>query len=135
MKYVLDYDKWRCGSNYKQNECGLGSKRTVFHNKSEESHNMCCLGQFAKQSGVDLCGIDFPEPVELACYLNNAYDPNFVSVDYDDYSFYNTQAANDLMGINDCPFTTIKEKVEQIKKTMNRAGLEIEFVNFPEGIL
>lgn len=129
MEYVLDVSKWRCGGpngEWNPNALGEGECAELLN----VNGYMCCLGLFAKQKRIpkkDMLELSSPE--DLANAIGKVYDPAFVEFDMDTYN--DTDLANELMGINDDYETTYKEKIELIRKKLEKHGHTLKVINDP----
>ena len=121
-EYQLDVSKWRCGNESEPNSFfGKGDTAMLNH----EGY-MCCLGQFAKQKGVaEHLLLDEATP-ECA---NSNYDPAFCFFGLDDEEYENTNLAYTLMKINDDPTSTPKEKIDSIRKELEKEGHTLTVIN------
>lgn len=133
MNYILDVSKWRCGSvgvnESSDDNIGnrLGKGSTKFLN---QQGYMCCLGQFAKQQGVDDAYLRVAfSPVDICTFdtNNKIYDEAFIVNKSEGYR--NSELAKTLVGINDDSTTTIDTKINQIKDELHKYNHTLTVIN------
>lgn len=126
-EYALDVSKWRCGG---YDKFQMGEGETLMENDKGFS---CCLGQFAKQMGVDLNDSNcYRSPRDVAVNLGYSYDDNFCTkkrVCTGTNLYSNTFLAQSLMYINDETSTTPREKVSQIRELLEKHGHTLKVLN------
>lgn len=132
MEYVLDIAKWRCGGS------GTGL-RTSMNNKGDKTSmldkhgNMCCLGQFAEQMGVEKSVLfETPDPMKVSNKLGNSsvYDPAFLRTAWGVSGvLLNSPLATTLMHVNDNRTTSLYTKVNKIRHYLEGEGHSLKVVN------
>lgn len=123
-KLVLDYSKWRCGSN---GEHKLGKGDTLLEN---EDGFQCCLGQFSLQLNKELTSADIlalGEPFEVKKRIDILTDGDEDPDEF--FGFSNSAVSTSAMDINDEDETTPEEKVSLLKVLFATEGYEIEVIN------
>ena len=122
---VLDYRKWICGSP------SDNDKPNTFHGTgvTELLNNdgyMCCLGQFACQSGVKKDNlIDNVTPCEL----------NLTITGLNYKGRYDTSFSEKAGEINDNEETTIAEKAHKLTLLCSKYKRTLLLKNFPQSVL
>lgn len=139
MKFILDYSKWRAGSDG-ENSVGEGYTRLL----NSEGYK-CCLGQFSEQCGVpeeNLLDVDDPEDLFKCNTLNSdggelhytLGEIPFTSIDNSTGVFRyrnNTVLSKKAMIINDDSKITTNQRIEELKELFEEHGHEIEVINLP----
>jgi len=118
MQFVLDVNKWICGSPIKSPSKGnfLGEGITQLINKQGY---MCCVGQFALQCGVRsedlklISGIPFTS-------RENRYRKLIVNLEQD--------TLRDLYAINDDKQILIENKIRYISKILKDSGHTLKVI-------
>lgn len=94
--------------------------------------NMCCLGQFSEQCGVDkqeLNNVSVPHGV--GCHI-----PFLTHIDNNDKEEVNTQLSKTAMSINDRKHRYgVAEKVVNLRELFSGIGRTITLKNFPDKIV
>lgn len=123
-KLILDYSKWRAGGNLQEptwKQLGIGN--TELHNKEGFE---CCIGQFLLQCDATIEDIqDVGEPLDLGRYF-----PPFNKT-AGTTSFVNSKLSNDLIRVNDDPFSTPEQKILEISSLLKNEGIELDVINCP----
>lgn len=123
-EYTLDVSVWRCGG---YGPHAMGEGRVLMLN--EEGY-MCCLGQFALQSGVDetkLLGQHSPSSVSHS--LDEPYDHLFVCTN-EIYGWTDdTPLSSQLMKVNDDEKTTPSEKVSHLRRILSKHNIKLNVVD------
>lgn len=118
-KLILDYSKWRCGSD------GINQLGTGFTRLLNQDGFSCCIGQWSKQCGANDSDIlDMKSPLSMGTDI-----PLFIT--RDGFRRDNNQFAYDCMGINDNLLTTPEEKIEKLSKRLSDEGIQLEVINKP----
>jgi len=128
---VLDYSTWICGvpvnDNYtSKNSKGKGKTRLLNY-----EGEMCCLGQFALQSGVkreDILDLAEPSEINEQIYGLGTIVSGARFID-------NSKFSIKAMVINDDKKTTIAEKVKALKRLCGHFKRKLTLKNFPKSIL
>lgn len=118
-KLILDYSKWRCGSD---GPTGLGKGYTALLN--DEGYG-CCIGQWSIQCGAsneDILNIKSPESIK-------EYEVDLF-IKKDPFKRNNLLAYN-CMEINDSTNTTPEIKIELLKNRLGEEGIQLEVINKP----
>lgn len=134
-EFTLDVNKWNCGYPLTNNNPNTrrGEGITKLKNSAGE---MCCLGQFAEQSGFSTelnMVVSVYEPADLVQYAEDdqqrAYAKLFTKLDKDDNNaVISNELATELMQINDNKETTIEKKVDQIEKVLAAHGIKLNVI-------
>lgn len=132
MQFVLDLNKWRCGSEG-PNQLGKGDTCLENHHGY-----CCCLGLFSKQIDTDCRILSNTEP-EMAKYSINIEDNPLLKIVgeneprqdnvYELGSIVNSDLSSECMGINDEEKTTVKQKIDKLKKTLKKYGHSLKVKN------
>ena len=121
MEYILDVAKWRCGGDFDEpNHLGEGPTYML----NDEGY-MCCLGQFAKQAGVE--DIELTErgtPGAVSRGLGKVYDPLFI-----DKHYTNQAIVEKLIHVNDDPLIYPTQKIQMIRELLEEEGHTLKVVN------
>jgi hypothetical protein len=122
-RLFLDLSKWRCGGEG-DSSCKLGIGDVKL--KNYDGYD-CCLGLFTPQLNKKIDSgvlIDVAEPYEIKEKIP------FLNIPSEEC---NTKLADRCININDNPISTIKEKIELLKKAWKPKGYDI-FVKNPTKI-
>lgn len=124
--FNLDIAKWRCGNESKDFKNKMGKGITELTNEFGYS---CCIGQFAKQTGIDsaqLLNRATPQVVRecmIGFELPELFNSMFLI--YED----NSELATELMEINDNDRTSVKYKIQHIKNKLEEHGHTLTIKN------
>jgi hypothetical protein len=123
-KFILDYDKWRCGLN------GINCLGNGPTNLQNSSGYMCCLGQWCKQLGVtdDEMGRN-GEPWLLKTKVDISL---FAIPDIINGGLKNTNLSSDAISINDEYTTTPAIKIIKLTNLLATHNIELEVINMPK---
>ena len=118
---TIDYSKWRCGFNGK-NQVGKGD--TKLHN--DEGYE-CCLGQWANQAGVQTGDLDLHYPSALPhhgiCVLGLTNNKT------------QTALAKRCADINDNRVITTAKRVKRLKAVLGKSHYKLKLKNFPPSVI
>ena len=126
MNFTLDIKKWRCGRNpdpqISRGTTSLGGCPTLMYHEKAQSHNMCCLGQFAVNMGVPLDELEGKAyPRQLKCDSGVAAVDRYVSLF--------RPLTDRLVKINDNSETSIQDKVNLIREVLHDHGHRLTVIN------
>lgn len=120
---ILDYRKWRCGTDSSDRNIAHGEGSTLLSN---EKGYQCCLGQFALQLGATrVRGITSPGDLSLHIPGLNKRDR------LSETGFRNTAFSRTAMITNDDEDTVIAVKVKKLMSLCKSIGYKLKLVNFP----
>lgn len=130
MELILDFETWRAGGGtiYQSHENKIGEGRTELCNKEGF---MCCLGQWALQSGFDqgqVMGND--EPADLSNQQREVFE-KFSSYNENKGGYCNTKLSDDCMTINDDNSTTYQEKIRLLTERLAKEDITLTVINLP----
>jgi hypothetical protein len=130
MELILDFQTWRAGGGiaFESHENKIGEGRTELCNTEGF---MCCLGQWALQSGFDrgqVMGND--EPADLSNEQGEVFK-KFSSYNENKGTYYNTKLSADCMTINDDRTTTYQEKIRLLTERLAKEDIKLTVINLP----
>ena len=130
---ILDYSKWRCGGSFPTiGKNSLGKGPTFLLN---EQGFMCCLGQFspqlAKRGDKEQLTKDMLNVVTPSRIKTKGVIPKLTwQKSSGDLSL--TRLSVKAIDINDSVYSTVEEKISQLRKLLKENELKLRVINKPK---
>lgn len=118
QEFIIDRNKWRCGSSLNKNARGLGHTRLL-----NKEGFMCCLGQISLQ--IENVNIDRKGKPSNVCFSKENI---LVKVIYNNLGYIDTDLSINAMYINDNSYLTLKERERQLKELFLKHNIKLKFI-------